>query len=786
MNDTINTHNDEINLVEVFRTINKHKFSILFITLLFLIMSSIFAYYKPNIYSSSSTIEVLDEGKNNGMDSTDYMLKALGGSSANLDNEITLIKSRLIVQKALENLNLTTRYYSKNSLGKSTELYKDSPFIISIETLENSIYNKNIELHPVDSNSFTITVKPISKYSLKGILATLGVVALEESDKISYNRVHKYTETITTPWFTFSVNKIKDLNPLQYSFKFIPKETLYKIFSKELSVSTGSKLGTVLNLNYQDPVPLRAKEILETISTQYILQGIKDKAKTAELTLGFIDSQLDNIDKKLTRSERNLKNYKVSNKVVDLGGKVALATTQVAEYESEQLQLQTEINILTNLKHFIDNNSDLSGLTLGTIKFASENLATLVKNLQEMTEQKNLMLVDYTELHPEVIKLDRSINSTKKSIKQAVSSSLRQLEQRNFDLNKVIAKYNESLNTLPLQEKELAELARPLKVNETIYEFLLQKKAETAILKSSTLANARILDMPREESRPIKPKRVLIVIVGFILGLILGISLAFLREFLTNTIQKTEEVEEITSIPIYGVIPLNTNDKIKNIYAESFRNIRTKLQFSPENKKNKIISVSSSVSGEGKTTIIANLAETLAQGNKKVIVLDLDMRKSSLHEYFDIENKVGISNFLTDQNTFDEVVQATDCNGLEIITTGPLPANPSELILTSTFKNLLDILKEEYDYVLIDTPPAGLVTDATIIMNYSDISFLVVRAKYTRKEFVNNIDKMAKENSHNKMGIIFNGAEVGSEFGYGYGASYAYGYDNSNYYKDRA
>ena len=782
MSNTIHNDNDEINLTEVFKTIRKYKISIVLIALAFLIVSSIFAYYKPNIYSSNSTIEILDE---NTMDSTDYMLKALGGNSANLDNEITIIKSRLIVQKALENLNLTTRYYSKNIFGKTTELYKDSPFIISVELLEDIIHNKKIELLPIDSNSFSLVIKPVSQFSLKGIMAQLGIKSLTKADKISYDKIHKYSESITTPWFTFTINKIGEVGAPKYNFNFLYKDTLYGQLSDNLSVFMGSKSGTILELRYEDTVSLRAKEILDAVSTQYIFQGIEDKAKTAELTLGFIDSQLENIDKQLTSSEQNLKNYKVTNKVVDLGGKVTLATTQVAGYESEQLQLQTEINILTNLKHFIDNNSDLSGLTLGTIKFASQNLATLVTNLQEMTEQKNLMLVDYTELHPEVIKLTRSISRTKKSIKQAVDSSLRQLEQRNLDLNKIITKYNDSLSSLPLQEKELAELSRPLKVNETIYEFLLQKKAETAILKSSTLAKARILDKPRDQYMPIKPKRAFIVLVGLILGFIVGIALAFFREFLTNTIQNTEEIEEITSIPLYGVIPLNTNDKTKNIYAESFRNIRTKLQFSPENKKNKIISISSSVSGEGKTTITANLAETLAQGNKKVILLDLDLRKSSLHEYFGITNNIGMSNFLTDQNTFDEVVQATDCNGLEIITTGPLPPNPSELILSPTFKTLLDVLKEEYDYVLIDTPPAGLVTDATIIMNYSDISFMVIKAKYTRKEFVKNIDRIAQENPHNKIGLILNGTIIGAEFGYGYGASYAYGYDNNKYYKDR-
>jgi len=418
-------------------------------------------------------------------------------------------------------------------------------------------------------------------------------------------------------------------------------------------------------------------------------------------------------------------------------------------------------------------------------KFTNPSLLKLIQNLQKMTDQKNLLLVDYTELHPEVIKLTRSIASTKRAIKSAVASSLRQLKQRERDIKATLVKYRKSIRALPGQEKSLAELSRPLKVNESVYEYLLQKKAETAILKSSTIANARIVDAAIEEAAPIKPKRKLIVIVGFILGLIVGIAQAFLREFMITTVRTVEDVERLTSLPLYGVIPLKKDKITNNIYEEAFRNIRTNLQFLPGHRDNKIIAITSSVSGEGKTTIAAGLAKVLAQSNKKVIVLDLDMRKASLHKQFDLNNNIGISNYLTSQNTLAEVIKQTDVYGLNVITTGPLPPNPSELILSKEFTELLDKLKKHYDYIVMDTPPAGLVTDATILMNYADITFTIVRANYSRKEFVKNIDRMAKEHSHNRIGVILNATLIGKEYGYGYGASYAYGYGNSQYYKNR-
>ena len=777
------TDTDEIDLKEVFRTLRKYKKSIFAITLIFLIFGSVYAYYKPNIYASQSTVEVLSNDKN--VNPTDVMMKAFGASNESIDNEQEVIQSRSVIQKALKTLNLQTRYYAYNALGKKTELYKDSPFIVTAENLDDDIYGKKLELLPQTADSFRLVIKPVSLFSLKGILDKLGIKHLKEYEKISYDKVHKYGEKIETPWFTIRVDKIRDMDAKKYSFNFIYPDDLYDTFAGGLKVSVASEYSTIMKLDYSDNVALRAQDILNAITHVYIQNGIDDKTQSAKQTLGFIDSQLDKINSSLTASALKLQNYKMHHRVVNLVSKVELDVDSAAKYQAEQTKLQTEINILANLQRYLRQNKDLRGLTLGTINFADKGLATLVSNLQKLTDEKSLLLVDYTQYHPEVIKLTRSIALTKKAIKQALSSALSQLRQRNRDLKHTIAQYTQTIKALPSQEKQLAELSRPLKVNEDVYKYLLQRKAETAILKSSTIADAKIIDPARVDYFPIKPKRKLIVLVSLILGLIVGIAQAFLRNYFVNTVQNVEEVEHLTSLPVYGVIPLNNNKLSKNVYSEAIRNIRTNLQFLPGHENNKVIAITSSVSGEGKTTLTAALADILAKGNKKVIALDLDMRKASLHKALEVNNNVGMSHYLTGQNTLSEVIKPTGIFGLDIITAGQLPPNPSELILSVEYQNLLRMLRDEYDYIVIDTPPIGLVTDATIIMNYSDISFAVVRAGYTRREFVKNIDRIAHEHSHNRVGIILNCALIGGEYGYGYGANYAYGYGNSQYYQDR-
>jgi len=775
-------NSEELDLKDVFKVIKKYKFSIFFITLIATLLSGVFAYYKPNIYSSHTSVEILE--RNSRSTQADMLSMAMGKNGANIDNEIAVLQSRFIVQKALETLDLTIRYFSENKLHKETELYQNTPFTVSVLYKTDFLFGKKFQLKPIDQNHFRLVLKPISPYSSEAILAKVGLKHLTEEDLFSYDQVHRYNEEITTPYFTLKVEKKDELEKPLYTFKVTSVTKLYDNFITNLSVKVVSDWASVVELSYQDNVSKRAEDILNAITKTYIEEGIKQKTIVAGLTLGFIDSQLNVINANLRNSEKNLENYKIQHSVVDLKGKVALKTQKVVEYEAQQLELQTEINILNNIKQYIQTHDDLSGLSIGSMKFSDGRIALLLTSLRGLIDTKAKLLMEFTPQHPEVRKVEVGIELAKKAIRLSIANSLEQLNQRSLHLGNMIRKFDKSLQSLPTEEKKLAELLRPLKVNQQIYEFLLQKKAETAILKSSTISNARILDTAIENKIPIKPKRKLIVTVGFILGLIIGISLAFFREYLIVTLQSREELEELTDMPIYGEIPLMKTDKDKSLFKEAFRNLRTNLQFLPGNEQHRIISVTSSVSGEGKTLITSNLGMILATAEKKVVVLDIDLRKSSLHKEFDVVNNIGITTYLSDHNTLEEILQETGYENLDIITTGPLPPNPSELLLSQKFKELLEILKKQYDYIIIDTAPAGLVTDAVIIMKYCDLSLFVTRIDYTRKEFVEDINKLVNEHKDNKFGMILNGSKIVTGY-YGYGGGYGYGkaYGAQHYYK---
>ena len=774
--------NDEIDLKQLFKTILNYKYIIALFAIIFTIFAAVYAYTKPNIYASSATIELQEEQR--GFNSSDALKQAFTGGGINVENQIEVFKSRFLANKALEYLDLNTRYFTIKNYRKK-EFYQNSPFIVSKKNLDDLIYGKKFILTPINKDTFNLKILPVSKWSKKGILSQLGVSPFNVADLISYDKNHKYNEEISTQWFEIKVEQISELLNKTYEFSFIHPSSASNIFYSGLNVSQVSELASVLKISMQDTVSTRARDLLNSLFKAYLSEEIKRKSEVANLSLNFIDQQLEDINKRLKISENKLEVYKESNDVISLSEKATTTSKNITEYEAKLQEILIEENILKNLQQYITANTNLSGLTVGSIRFADPALASLINKLHEYSTQRETVLIDYTELHPDVEKLSKTISSLRRSIKASLKANLRQLNQRKKSFKNLIFKYTKSLETLPKQERELTRLSRHFNVNEKVYSFLLEKRAETAILKSSTISNGRILDEALNYPHPIKPKRMLIVLIGLILGIIFGLAYAFIREFLNDTIKNTEEIEKLSTIPIYGVIPSNKNKKTNNIFLEAFRSIRTNLQFLPQHEESRVITITSSVSGEGKTNTAAKLAEIISKSNKKVIVLDLDLRKASIHREFNVPNNIGMSNYLTKQNTLEEVINRTSIENVDIISTGILPPNPSELILMDEMKETIELLKKTYDYIIIDTPPVGLVTDALILMNYADITFFIVRANYTRKEFIKNLDRLSKEHSHNHIGMILNGVEIGEKYGYGYGVSYGYGYGNDKYYKDR-
>ncbi len=769
---------DEIDLREVFSTLNRYKYSIVIFAIVFTIGATIFAYFKPNVYEASTTIELEQQG--HGGPGDDMMMLALSGGGANLDNEQFILKSRFLSEKVLEGLDIGTRYFTRHNF-RTVELYRSSPFVVVTKELDSALEGAMFEMEILDNERFTLRMTPAVSFREKSLIA-LGLIEASQDKPKAYEQEHRFGEEIVTEWFSLTINKVFDLAERSYSFSITPNSKMAGFIQSGIATSLISKSGTILKITFQDNVALRAQEVINTLSERYLQQELEEKTHEADQTLAFIDAQIEEINKDVEKSQGQLESFRSEHTIVDAGSQAMMTAQNMAEYESKLQALEIESNVLKNVQEYVHTGKDLSGISLGSAAYTDPALAQMIQKLQESIMARNSLLVEFTEIHPDVIKLTEAINSIKSSIKFTLKNDINIIEQRKKTLRRYIQKYQRSLEALPENERMLANLTRNTLVNEKVYNFLLEKRAETAILRSSTVSKTRVLDAALLPDLPIKPKRLLIILVGMILGFIVGIALAFLRAFLDDTLKTAEDIDKMSNIPLYGAVPQRKDKTTRSQFEEAMRVLRTNLQFVGGAKKSKVVALTSSISGEGKTTVAVALSKIVSATGKKVVILDLDMRRSRMHEEFSISNKLGVSSVLSGSNTLEEVIQKDVLENLDVLTAGPKPPNPSELLVTSGFDEMIEKLASTYDYIILDTPPIGLVTDAMILLRMADVGLIVTRANYSKKSFLKNIERFATEHELHNLGFIINGLESSKKHGYGYGYGYGYG-SGKGYYE---
>lgn len=731
---------EEIDLKEVFSAVFKYKKSMIVVTLLITLISGVLAYFKTNVYQANLTLQIQDSS--GAKTSGDFMETALGMQGGNLGNEIAIFKSRFIAKKVLEKINIGTRYYTTHHF-RSVELYKNSPFTVNADAIVERLISQEFHVEPVDAAHYRLSFE---------------IDAQENNPNqpaVRYSAVHRYGVMLNHPLFRLALNQVGPMSAGEYTFTITPNEQMFAQIQSSLSIATSEEKGSILILGYQDNVPQRAQDILNAIADAYSEQSVRTKSTSAEKTLGFIDEQLEAINKALQKSANNLKNYKSSHIVIDLGSKASIASQKLSEYESQLYELEMQESTLRNLLSHLRANKEMSGIDLGPVSGNTAMISSLIGNIQEANTLRSSLVVDFTEKHPSVMKVNEQLKALKANLEGTIESSLRSIDHRKSSLERIITQHSDSLESLPEEEKQLTQLNRNFMVNEKIYEYLLQKRAETAIIESSTVSGIRVIDDALVNGAPAQPNRVLIVMMGFIIGLILGIVQAFFRNLLANTIQSIHDIEARTNMPLYSVLPLFKEKK--SLYEDALRVLLTKLEFGETRPK--IIAITSSVQGEGRTTTALEFAKIIGESGKKVIVLDLDIRGSRVNKKLSIANDAGISTYLAGKNTLEEVVKSLTPH-VDVVGAGPVPANPYELIMSDVLKNTLTQLRGRYDYIILESPPVGLVADALVLMRLSELSLVVFKAAYSKKDYLKSMNRFVEEHNLDNVGIILNALEL--------------------------
>jgi tyrosine-protein kinase Etk/Wzc len=768
------------NVDAVVKTLKGSWILVVSLALFFGIAAGVYAYFQTSVYSTSATIKL--EGMKS-RSASDPLTQAISGSQSDLYTEIQILQSRFMASKVLDTVDFSTRYFIKSG-WKTRELYKKAPFIVSDSYLDPAIAGRQFELVPTGKNKFRLSIVQEDGFHPVEALRRLILGIKKEKEAIKYSAVHTYGEKISTEWFTLVVDKVFKAKIGEHYFFTInnSKIQLAQMVQSGVRVSSVGRYTSMLRVSFNDTVPLRAKEVVNALCEAYIEEGLKRQTSEAEKSLAFLDEQLGVINKKLERSESSLESFKKVNVMVDMDSKAQATMKTLTTYETQLTQLDLQLNMVSTLEQYLASGKDISNISFDSTQLQAPTLGDMIEKLQEAKAQLSSLLVEYTENHPEVVKVNEQINILKNNIRSTITNIKQNLLAQKKSLEKVVEKYTKSMQSLPQKEQELANLKRSYMVNEQVYSFLLQQRAQTAVLKASTVSNTEIVDAALLPTNAVKPKRKIIVAAGFLFGLLLGLAVAFLRDFLNNTIKSKEDVERLTHIPVFGVVPINKGKKFGSVFQEAFRTIRTNLEFMRIDTNYQTIVVTSTVSGEGKTTVAANLAAILAKGEKKVVVIDLDMRRAKLSEYFGMRGDIGVSTLLSKKNELEEVIQHSGEEGVDLIAAGPVPPNPSELIMSDYAKIIMNTLREQYDYIVLDTPPVGLVTDAAILMHRADVSLLVIRDSYSKKEFVKSLDRFVKDHEIDHVGLILNGVNLEKNYGYGYGYGYKYG--GEKYYRD--
>ena len=628
---------NENEIRDFIKPVSTHRKAFLFFLSLFVFLTVVYLYFSEKVYVSEAKIEIVSTPsvKEEGVSVNEEQ-------KINIDTEIDKIQSRKVVSQALEKLGEDVRYYKKVFL-KEVEVYKDAPFKVKVLSVKSpEIYSFKFELTPVSSDSFQLKTEESLLEKIKG------------KKGFYVNGKFRYNQPIDLKFATVEIEKTKDFSGT-YTFELVNKEDLIDQALGNLDVNKTSKYSTVLEITYRDNIPLRAKEFIDNLILVYVEDSAKGRTKEIKQKLKFINSQLKIVSKNLKNSEVNLETFKKRNNIIDISSEAKVTIQKLSEFDKEYAKLRIEKKILDFVYNQLLSQNDK---TINLYGIKDPVLVSLVEEYNRLLTKKKALLVDYTEYHPDVEKVNAEIERVKKGILKSVSNLKSEIEERLAGTKAVISRYESFLRGLPEKEKEYIRIKRNYAINEKIYSYLVQKKLETSLAEISALAGVRIIDEASLPKVPVKPKTNFILLLGVLMGFMFGTAYGYVRDMFEDKLKYIDEVERLISVPVVGIIPHLKKKEIEEAIdltkakdakvLKIFRIIRANLQLLFRNhKRPQVITITSSENDEGKTTVSANLGIAFELvTDEKIVIVDLNFRNPKIHKFFKLSNESGIFDVL--------------------------------------------------------------------------------------------------------------------------------------------
>ncbi len=777
--------NDEFDFILLIKIIKRYWYVMVLVLSFILFGCWLYLRYTPNVYEASSIIQVEDENPSQffGQEQTIPIV------NNDLAKKIDFLRSSAFLNIALSKLPLQIGYFYNGTI-LSLELYKSTPFTIQILKIDSSFYNNPVEIRFQDKDNVTFKYEINKKKFATSSKAIDGVFYVNTS---SFN--------LRLDIANLSDLKIKD----NYSVLFYNPQSLVSTYLPKLKVNILNEAAKTIKITIKENNSNKAADIVNTIAAEFREYDKMKKQESANNIIDYIDDQLSFIEDSLYASEDKIDKYKRANGIESVELKPLTSIQQkISELDNNINKLNYEERLLSDIMKSVNADKNIDIYQFLAQIFGSDyqgSLSVLLTQIQSLLIQKEQLMYDYTSNSGQIKQLNYQIEIQKKILSESIKNFKSNIITKRGQFKAELAKLTNDIlmkkdNTKTI---ELKKLTRVSSINETFYNQLIEAKTKYSILKAGYTSQNIILEQSKSNLEPTSPKRMQTYLISIFVGVLICFVFIAIKYLFYNEISNIADISKHTDVPVLGMVPLYTSvltfsqlivDKEpKSQLAEGMRAIRTNLQFIDNSEGPKVISITSTISGEGKTFVGINLAGIIAYSGKKVVVLDLDMRKPKIHKAFSedhnmIPNRKGMSEILSGIEKYTDCLNKSRVDNIHFITAGTIPPNPSELILSDAMDELLSELKKTYDFIIIDNPPIGLVTDAMKNLQRADFPIYVFKSNYSKRFYISNLEFLYTDCKIEKLSLVLNGfdfsnlygTKYGNKKGYGKYSSYGYGY----------
>ncbi|MBZ4041983.1 exopolysaccharide transport family protein [Flavobacterium hibisci] len=741
---------------------------------------------KEKIYSMKTLISIKEES-NPFFTSNTSLVFNWGGISDQVSGISTILQSRSHNELVVDKLQYYIDYLQKGDYNM-VDVYGSVPFYVNIDKTKPQLAGTLISIKFLSPNEYQIRI-PFENNSVSLFTYADNSYSNTTVQPIEFIKKYKVGEKVVLPFLNWKL-EIND-NPGFYTGKeyFIKFNNFDATVSnyRGIGVEADEKAGSILTLSLQGTNKARMVEYLNSTVKMLIKNQLDSKNLFATNTISFIDSTLVAMESQLKETGNELKSFRKDKNIYEIEEGGEKVSEKILNFDVERDAVTRKIAYYNSLKAYLKNSNDYSKLPAPSVAGIEDpNIVTNVSKLIALSAQRSEM--SYAVKSDKIFKdFDNQMIAVKNVLLENIATAKSSLQYDLSLVNNKISEAESTIKKLPEEQQELLKIKRKYDLSDNIYATFLQKRNEAEIVKASNLSDIHFIDSAKDIGGGlIGPKTSVNYVLALFLGILIPLIIVFLLFFINNTIQNTDDISTQTHIPLIGVVGINKENtslavfqKPKSALSEAFRGIRSSLQFMYKKRQldgAKTLMLTSSISGEGKTFCSINIATVFALSEKKTVIIGMDLRKPRLADEFNLVNQYGVVNYLIKQKTLNEIVNKTQIPYLDVILSGPIPPNPSELIISEVMRELIDELKKTYDYIILDTPPVGLVSDALELMQYSDVTLYVVRQNYSKKEMITLLNNRVKRGELSNISIVLNGfenkAKYGSAYGYGYYGSY--------------